>query len=80
VQILLAEKKVKLPVSAKNNQMRRLVSIFDERSDQRSSELLIVKMLNEGLRVIMSLLFVGYPEIRFEGFEEGRVEVVMFFA
>ncbi len=42
--------------------------------------MLIVKMLSEGLRVIVSLLFVGHPEIRFEDFEGGRVEVVMFFA
>jgi len=32
--------------------------------------MLIVKMLNGGLRVIMSLLFVGHPEIRFEDFEK----------
>jgi hypothetical protein len=32
------------------------------------SEMLIVKMLNGGLRVIMSLLSVGHPEIRFGNF------------
>ena len=34
------------------------------------SEMLIVKMLNGGLRVIMSLLSVGHPEIRFGNFEK----------
>ena len=38
-------------------------------SRKGESEMLIVKMLNGGLRVIVSLLFVGYPEIRFENFE-----------
>ena len=32
--------------------------------------MLIVKMLNGGLRVIMSLLSVGHPEIRFGNFEK----------
>lgn len=32
--------------------------------------MLIVKMLNGGLRVIMSLLSVCHPEIRFEDFEK----------
>ena len=39
MQILLAEKGVKLPVSAKNNQMRRLVPIDRFRTSLRASAL-----------------------------------------